>query len=31
MGLLLSRLYDALSSFSNETPSRILMLGLDAA
>ncbi len=31
MGLLISRLYDALSAFSNETPSRILMLGLDAA
>jgi ADP-ribosylation factor protein 1 len=31
MGLLISRLYDALASFSNETPSRILMLGLDAA
>jgi GTPase SAR1 family protein len=31
MGLLLSRLYDALSTFSNETPARILMLGLDAA
>ncbi len=31
MGLLISRLYDALSVFSNGTPSRILMLGLDAA
>ncbi len=31
MGILLSRLYDALSSFSSETPARILMLGLDAA
>ncbi len=31
MGLLFSRLYDALSTFSNETPARILMLGLDAA
>jgi ADP-ribosylation factor protein 1 len=31
MGLLISRLYDALSAFSNGTPSRILMLGLDAA
>ena len=31
MGLIFSRLYDALSSFSNETSSRILMLGLDAA
>ena len=31
MGLLISRLYDALATFSNGTPSRILMLGLDAA
>ena len=31
MGLLLTRLYDALSSFSEGTPSRILMVGLDAA
>ncbi|CAF2325150.1 unnamed protein product [Rotaria sp. Silwood2] len=31
MGLIISRLYDALLSFSYETPSRILMLGLDAA
>ncbi|CAF0890640.1 unnamed protein product [Rotaria sordida] len=31
MGLLISRLYDALSSFSYETPSRILLLGLDGA
>ncbi|CAF0787390.1 unnamed protein product [Rotaria sp. Silwood1] len=31
MGLLISRLYDALLSFSYGTPSRILMLGLDAA
>ena len=31
MGLIISRLYDVLSGFSTETPSRILMLGLDAA
>ncbi|CAF4257569.1 unnamed protein product [Adineta steineri] len=31
MGILISRLYDALAAFSNGTPSRILMLGLDAA
>jgi ADP-ribosylation factor protein 1 len=31
MGLLFSRLYHALSAFSNGTPARILMLGLDAA
>ena len=31
MGSLLTRLYDALSAFSTGTPSRILMIGLDAA
>ena len=31
MGLFLSRMYDVLASFSGEKPSRILMLGLDAA
>lgn len=31
MGLFVSRLYDALSTFSQDKPSRILMLGLDAA
>ncbi|CAF1167484.1 unnamed protein product [Adineta steineri] len=31
MGILISRLYEALTAFSNDTPSRILMLGLDAA
>ncbi len=31
MGLFLSRMYDVLSSFGTEKPSRILMLGLDAA
>lgn len=31
MGGLLNRLYDALTAFSTGTPSRILMLGLDAA
>lgn len=31
MGLFLSRMYDVLTSFSSEKPSRILMLGLDAA
>ena len=31
MGPLLTRLYDALSLFSTGTPSRILMVGLDAA
>jgi GTPase SAR1 family protein len=31
MGLILSRLYDTLWTFSSGTPARILMLGLDAA
>lgn len=31
MGSLFSQLYDALASFSQGTPSRILMVGLDAA
>ena len=31
MGLLLSRLTDIFSSFTNQKPARILMLGLDAA
>jgi GTPase SAR1 family protein len=31
MGLLFSRIYDALASFGTEKPARILMLGLDAA
>eukprot|EP00118_Oscarella_pearsei_P028349 m.1949 g.1949 ORF g.1949 m.1949 type:complete len:191 (+) comp8086_c0_seq1:177-749(+) len=31
MGLMLSRLFDALQSFSSSNPSRLLMLGLDAA
>ncbi|CAF0830147.1 unnamed protein product [Rotaria sordida] len=31
MGLFLSRMYDVLASFGTEKPSRILMLGLDAA
>jgi ADP-ribosylation factor protein 1 len=31
MGLFLSRMYDVLGSFSADKPSRILMLGLDAA
>lgn len=31
MGPLLSRLTDIFSSFSNQKPARILMLGLDAA
>ena len=31
MGLFLSRMYDALASFSSEKPARIVMLGLDAA
>ena len=31
MGLFLSRMYEVLSSFSNDKPARLLMLGLDAA
>ncbi|XP_062587610.1 uncharacterized protein LOC134249256, partial [Saccostrea cucullata] len=31
MGLFLSRLYSVFESFCEETPARILMLGLDAA
>ena len=31
MGLFLSRMYDALSSLGTSKPTRILMLGLDAA
>ena len=31
MGPFLSRMYDVLSSFTNDKPARILMLGLDAA
>ncbi|CAF1669796.1 unnamed protein product, partial [Adineta ricciae] len=31
MGIFLSRMYEALSSFTSEEPARLLMLGLDAA
>ncbi len=31
MGLILSRMYNALTSFGTDNPTRIVMLGLDAA